>query len=65
MGIYQQGKVPQEQKSIFPEGAKVERIIFHDMAVVGGELVVNADDRDEFRAECAKKQEELNKNRAL
>ena len=59
MGIYQQGKVPQEQKSIFPEGAKVERIITHDMMVVGGELVVNADDREEFRASCAKREEEL------
>ncbi|MBO6254173.1 MAG: hypothetical protein J6O49_11050 [Bacteroidaceae bacterium] len=61
MGIYQQGKVPKEQKSIFPEGAKVERIIFHDMAVVGGELVVNADDREEFRAECAKREKLINK----
>lgn len=61
MGIYQQGKVPQEQKSIFQEGAKVERIIFHDMAVVGGELVVNADDREEFRAECAKREHFTNK----
>lgn len=61
MGIYQQGKVPQEQKSIFPEGAKVERIITHDMMVVGGELVINADDREEFRAECAKREELINK----
>lgn len=61
MGIYQEGTAPKEEKSIFPEGAKVERVIFHDMAVVGGELVVNADDRDEFRAECAKREELINK----
>lgn len=61
MGIYQQGKVPKEQKSIFREDAKVERIIFHDMAVVGGELVVNADDRENFRAEIAKREEKTNK----
>jgi hypothetical protein len=61
MGIYQQGKVPKEEKGIFPEGAKVERVIFHDMAVVGGELVVNADDREEFRAECAKREDFANK----
>lgn len=61
MGIYQQGKLPKEQKSIFREDAKVERIIFHDMAVVGGELVVNADDRENFRAEIAKREEKTNK----
>ena len=61
MGIYQQGKVPKEQKSIFREDAKVERIIFHDMAVVGGELVGNADDRENFRAEIAKREEKTNK----
>ena len=58
MGIYQQGKLPEKQKSSFPEGAKVERVIFHDMAVVGGELIVNYNDRENFRAEIAKREEE-------
>lgn len=61
MGIYQQGKVPKEQKSIFPEGTEVQRVIFHDMAVVGGELIINGDDRENFRAECAKREELINK----
>lgn len=59
--VYQQGQVPKEQKSIFREGAKVERVIFHDMAVVDGELIVNADDRENFRAEIAKREEKTNK----
>lgn len=59
--VYEQGQAPKEQKDIFPEGAKVERVIFHDMAVVGDELFINGDDREDFRAECAKKQEALNK----
>ena len=61
MGIYQQGTALEEKKSIFPEGAKVERVIFHDMAVVDGELIVNADDRENFRAEIAKREEKTNK----
>jgi hypothetical protein len=61
--VYQQGQAPKEQKSIFPEGAKVQRVIFHDMAVVGDRIVVNGDDRENFRAECAKRQEELNKQK--
>ena len=59
--VYQQGQAPKEQKSIFPEGAEVQRVIFHDMAVVGGELIINADDREEFRAECAKREHFTNK----
>ena len=59
--VYQQGQAPKEQKNIFPQGAEVQRVIFHDMAVVGGELIINGDDREDFRAECAKKQEKLNK----
>lgn len=59
--VYQQGQEPKEQKSIFREGAKVERVIFHDMAVVDGELIVNADDRENFRAEIAKREEKTNK----
>lgn len=59
--VYQQGQAPKEQKSIFPEGAEVQRVIFHDMAVVGGELIINADDKEEFRAECAKREELINK----
>lgn len=61
MGIFQQGQAPKERKSIHPEGAEVHRVIFHDMVVVGDELLVNADDRANFRAECAKKKKELNK----
>ena len=65
MGIYQQGQAPKEQKDIFPEGAEVQRVIFHDMAVVGDQLFINGDDRADFRAEIAKIQEELNKNKSL
>ena len=61
--VYQQGQAPKEQKDIFPEGAEVQRVIFHDMAVVGGELIINGDDREGFRAECAKREEELNKQK--
>ena len=59
--VYQQGQTPKEQKSIFPEGAEVQRVIFHDMAVVGGELIINGDDRENFRAECAKREDFTNK----
>ena len=61
--VYQQGQAPKEQKGIFPKGAEVQRVIFHDMAVVGDQLIVNADDRENFRAEIAKKREELNKQK--
>ena len=59
--VYQQGQTTKEQKSIFPEGAEVQRVIFHDMAVVGGELIINGDDRENFRAECAKREDFTNK----
>ena len=49
MAIFQQGQVPPEQKSIFPEGAEVHRIITHDMGVVDGTLYVNGDDSEDFR----------------
>lgn len=58
MGVYQEGMAP-EEKSIFPEGAKVQRVIFHDMVPVGDQIFINGDDRENFRAECAKRQEEL------
>lgn len=61
MGIYQEGTAPKEEKGIFPKGAKVERIITHDMMVVGGELRINADDRENFRAECYEEIKELEK----
>ena len=55
MGVYQEGMAP-EEKSIFPEGAKVQRVI---LVPVGDQIFINGDDRENFRAECAKRQEEL------
>lgn len=59
MAVYEQGKAPKEEKSIFPPGAKVQRVIFHDMQVVGDKLCINGDDDPDFRAKCAMMREEL------